>query len=249
MALVFDVSAEVALFRKSYTTTSQVSYPFPPPTAVAGLLAAILGLDHKAAQGSKNAAFWPALQGTCIAIGIKAPLRWFSTTINLLKFKSSNGDFGEHIQSKHQLVKKPRYRIYVSGGALYHELRRRLEKQEFIFTPYLGVAYALADINYLGEYDEQTVTDPETWTDTVLPLYPGVQLNIAKCAGIHRELVPFRMDEHRELKRTVTVIYPDNKGIGVNEAAAAGGRLWLTSRGSLAVSQVGTERVSWFEQW
>ena len=248
MALVFDVSAEVAMFRKAYTTTSQVSFPFPPPTAVAGLLAAIVGLDHNAARGSKNAAFWPALQGTRVAIGIRNPLRWFSTTVNLLKSKSSNGSFTEHIQSKHQLVKNPCYRIYVSGGGLYEDLKRRLEKGEFIFTPYLGTAYALADIRYLGEFDQQPVTGPETWTDTVVPLYAGVQLNIAKCGGIHRELVPFRMDAQRELKATVTVIYPD-EGAGASKTAEGSGRLWLSAKGSLEVTQVGFERVSWFEQW
>jgi CRISPR-associated protein Cas5h len=249
VALVFDVSAEVAMFRKAYTTTSQVSFPFPPPTAVAGLLAAIVGLDHNAAQGSKNAAFWPAFEGTRVAIGIKNPLRWFSTTVNLLKYKSPNGNLDEHIQSKHQLVKNPCYRIYVSGGQLCNDLRKRLERQEFIFTPYLGVAYALADIAYLGEYDEAAVDQPEIWVDTVVPLYAGVQLDIAKCGGIHRELVPFRLDSQRELKETVAVVYADSKETGLAKGSAAAGRLWLSSKGRLDVSQVGTERVSWFERW
>lgn len=249
MALVFDVSADVAMFRKSYTTTSQVSYPFPPPTAVAGLLAAITGIDHSAAQGSKNAAFWPALAGTRIAIGMRNPLRWFSTTINLIKYKTPNGSLGEHIQSKHQLVRKPCYRIYVSGGGLYSHLKKRLERQEFIFTPYLGTAYALADISYVGEFDEQVISEAATWVDTIMPLYEGVELDVVKCGAIHRELVPFRMNKGRELQTTVAVIYPDCRDAGITGGSGGTGRLWLKDRGKVEVSQVGAERVSWFERW
>ena len=244
MVLVFDVAAELAMFRKSYTTTSQVSYPFPPPTAIAGLLAAVTGIGHDAGNGCKNAAYWREMAGTRVALGLRNPVRWLSTTVNLIKYKNPNGNMGEHIQSKHQLVKKPHYRIYVSGGGMYAEIKRRLEKREFIFTPYLGVAYALADIKYLGEFDEEEIADQESFVNTVIPLYEGVQPDIKKCGAVHREIVPFRLDEHRQLKDTVTVIYPE-----IVDREADSGPLWLKARGKLVISQVGGERVAWFERW
>ncbi|WP_338826157.1 hypothetical protein MTBGP_05250 [Moorella thermoacetica] len=252
MVLVFDVAADLAMFRKSYTTTSQVSYAFPPPTAVAGLLAAIAGIDHGAGEGCKNAAFWQALAGCRVAVGLKNPLRWVSTTVNLIKYKTPNGSMGEHIQSKHQLVKNPRYRIYVSGGEIYAEVKKRLERNEFIFTPFLGVAYALADITYVGEYRESIINDKETWVDTIVPLYRGVQPDIQRCRGIHRELVPFRMDNKRELLKTVTVIYPEIKTASAEATGKDAGwdcRLWLKDKGELEVFQVAGERVCWFECW
>lgn len=48
MALVFDITSEYAMFRKFYTTTSSISYPFPPPTAIGGLIAAIIGEENEA---------------------------------------------------------------------------------------------------------------------------------------------------------------------------------------------------------
>lgn len=54
---VFEVSGRMAMFRKPYTTTSSVSYPFPPPTALAGMIAAILGYDNGASEKGWNAFF------------------------------------------------------------------------------------------------------------------------------------------------------------------------------------------------
>ena len=72
MVLIFDISSNIAMFRKPYTTTSLISYPFPPPTAVAGLLGAMTGLDNQAdSEGAGSAAFWDYMTGTRIAIGLK----------------------------------------------------------------------------------------------------------------------------------------------------------------------------------
>ena len=93
------VWSDLAMFRKPYTTTSQVSFPFPPPTAVAGLVSAIVGLGHGAEKEASNAAYWGSMAESQIGIGFINRIQYYSTTINLLKFKSRNGDMGEHIQS------------------------------------------------------------------------------------------------------------------------------------------------------
>ncbi|MGB4656082.1 MAG: CRISPR-associated protein Cas5, partial [Bacillota bacterium] len=43
---VFEASGPIAMFRKPYTTTSSVSFAFPPPTAIAGMIAAIIGIPN-----------------------------------------------------------------------------------------------------------------------------------------------------------------------------------------------------------
>jgi len=240
VVLVFDVYADMAMFRKPYTTTSLVSFPFPPPTAVAGLIGAIAGFDHGAARGSWRADFWHHLSGTQVALGFKKAPSWMTTAVNMIKFKTSNGNMGEHIQAKHQLLKKPSYRIYLRGGAIYPELKRRLERGEFVYTPYLGVAWALADVVYGGEFAETEVTAENTWVNTVVPLYEGVQVDVLRSGAVHRELVPYRLDEERRLQETVNVVYLDFKNKG---------RLWLKEKGKLTVSQVGEERVAWFGTW
>jgi CRISPR-associated protein Cas5h len=240
MVLVFDVSADLAMFRKPYTTTSLVSFPFPPPTAVAGLIGAVVGMDHGAAQGSWRADFWRHFSGSSISLRLKRAPSWLTTAVNLIKFKYPSGDMREHIQAKHQLLKKPAYRIYFKGGELYPELKKRLTRKEFVFTPYLGAAWALAEIDFCGEFPAEEITEEESWVDTVVPVLEGVKVDVLRSGAIHRELVPFRLDEERRLKETVNVVYQELQ----KEK-----KLWLKHKGNLSLSRVGDERVAWFANW
>lgn len=147
MAVAFDISAPIAMFRRPYTTTSSVSFPLPPPTAVAGLIGAIIGLSNGSYEKAFYAKYWDEMKGTKIALSIINPISWFSTTINFWNLKEPQKS--PHIRVKHQFVRQPKYRIYVHGG-VEEKLRQHLENGTFIYTPFLGTAYAIADIEYLG---------------------------------------------------------------------------------------------------
>ena len=41
--IVFDIWGDYAYFRRGYTTTSTLTYPFPSRTTIAGFIAGILG--------------------------------------------------------------------------------------------------------------------------------------------------------------------------------------------------------------
>ena len=58
------------------------------------------------------------------------------------------------IQVKHQFVIKPRYCIYVDGG-IEGKLLYMLKRESFKFTLYLGTAYAIADIQYIGHFETE----------------------------------------------------------------------------------------------
>ena len=111
MACVFDISGRYAIFRKSYTTTSSISFPFPPPTAVAGIIGAILGIVPNAHRSAECADYWNEMGGTRVAIGINRPIKWYRTGINFTNTKSNKTS--DHTQIKHQFIKEPSYRIYV----------------------------------------------------------------------------------------------------------------------------------------
>lgn len=241
MALVFDVGGDMALYRKPYTTTSMVSYPFPPPTAVAGLIAAIIGINHAADKNAKNARYWDKMTGVQVGIALQSPLRWINTAVNLMKFKTPNADMSEHIQVKHQLVKKPRYRIYVQGGEIYSDLKQRLKRGEFIYTPCLGAAYALADITYQGEYAAAAV-EPEVGFNTIVPAYEGLELDIVRSGAVFSEQVPVQMTATRRLSHTVQVYYVPP---GKTEKPA----LYVRNQGEVQSSMVNGEKVAWFNAW
>lgn len=241
MVLVFDVNGDMALFRKPYTTTSMISYPFPPPTALAGLIAGIIGINHRASQDARNAYCWEKMQGVQVGISLRGPIHWMNTAVNLMKYKTANADMSEHIQVKHQMVKKPAYRIFVQGGEIYQNLKWRLEREEFIYTPCLGAAYALADIKYLGEYEaEEAVLD--CGFHTVVPAYEGLELDIVRSGAVFSEQIPAQMTVKRRLSDTVQVYYTQP---GKSEIPL----LFLCNQGTLQSNLVNGEKVAWFNAW
>jgi len=236
MAVVFEISGPMAMFRKPYTTTSSISFAFPPPTAVAGLICAIVGIGHGSGGMACSASYWPELKGTRVALALRKPISWLRQTINFTNLKEPQKN--AHIQVKHQFVAKPSYQIYVSGG-LEERLGSFLEQGRFIYTPFLGVAYALADIRYGGSFEELTVKDDSVTVDTVVPWDESLELDVLGSGGAFKELVPFRMDEERQLLESSMVLY----------ATSPEDRIILKKRGSVDVSRCGDDVVAWFPAW
>ena len=188
MAVAFDISAPIAMFRRPYTTTSSVSFPLPPPTAVAGLIGAIIGLSNGSYEKAFYAKYWDEMKGTKIALSIINPISWFSTTINFWNLKEPQKS--PHIRVKHQFVRQTKYRIYVHGG-VEERLRQHLENGTFIYTPCLGTAYAIADIEYLGQFPLQPVDEKKISLASVLPLLDNqsVQIDIS-ASKQHSDTLP-----------------------------------------------------------
>jgi CRISPR-associated protein Cas5h len=236
VATVFEVTGPVAMFRKPYTTTSAVSFAFPPPTAIAGMIAAIIGLGNGSDQDATNAEYWSYMRGTRIAIRIAAPIRWKNHSVNL--WNTKNPQRNPRVQVKHQFVGSPRYRVYVSGG-LEEKLRSFIESETFIYTPCLGTAYAIADLQYIGFYPWSEAQEDVLEVDTVLPWDEGVKIDALRSGGAFREIVPFELDQERGLVESVTVLYP----------TAVDRKLHLLERGVLDVTRCGDDVVAWFPAW
>lgn len=235
MAVVFDCSSNMAMFRKPYTTTSSVSFAFPPPTAVAGLIAAITGAENGADKRADNAEYWSGLTGTQVAVALQCPIKWLRASINFWNVK--NPAKAPHIQVKHQFLSRPKYRIYVKGG-IEDALRDRLQRGEFVYTPYLGTAYCITSIEYAGCCEDEEVGGSEIMVNTVLPLADDVELDMSKSKKIFKETVPFKLTQDRGLDTSVTVLYTDNANT-----------LALKKRGSLDVTRCMDETVAWFPEW
>lgn len=244
MAVIFDCSSSMAMFRKPYTTTSSVSFAFPPPSAVAGLISAIIGIDNGASQNAARANYWDSkeLQGTRIALSIVEPIRWLRGAVNFWNVKQPQKT--PHIQVKHQFVASPKYRIFVEGG-VEARLRKHLKERSFVYTPYLGVAYAIAQIDYLETCSPQPVEEGEVMIDSLLPWGngEGIKIDIGKTGGVFSEIVPFRMSKERGLTESIKVVYP----------AKAGHPVHVKERGALNVSRCVVPNfdgvVAWFPEW
>jgi CRISPR-associated protein Cas5h len=208
MATAFEIKGPIALFRKPYTTTSTISFPIPTPTAVAGLIASILGLQNGSSAQGASANYWEAMPGTRIAIQRLNGTAWLSETINF--WNTKNPQKSPHIQVKHQFVRNPHYRIFVEGG-LETRLSAQLRAGRFFFTPNLGAAYALADIFFLGDFvAEKPRPSPEYEIHSAIPLTQQIEnsINYLATQGLMKDTFPFRLDAVRQVKETITLLYP-----------------------------------------
>ena len=237
MAVAFDINAPIAMFRRPYTTTSSVSFPIPP-TAVAGLLGAIIGLPNESDEKAFYAKYWDEMKGTKIALSIINPISWFSTTINFWNLKEPQKS--PHIRVKHQFVRQPKYRIYVHGG-VEERLRQHLENGTFVYTPFLGTAYAIADIDYLGQFPLQPVEEKEISLASVLPLLEEqtVKIDIIASRTVFRDTLPFSLSNERSLIKTINTIY----------TSSAKEKIHLTSWEGLDVTAYKDENIAWFPAW
>ena len=236
MAIVFDLSGDYAMFRKFYTTTSSISYPFPPPTSIGGLIAAIIGEENEADKKAHFASYWNILYDNRIAISLKSEIQWYTTSINFRNYKNPKNAI--HNIIKHQFVKNPSYRIFVEGP-IEEKLESYLKSGQFIFTPYLGTAYSLAKINYIGSFDSLEIETSEVSINSLIPVDYKPDINLKKTNGIFKDIVPLQMDSERNLVRSITVFYPANveNGIIVENPEKVG-----------AVC-VGEDNIVWLPKW
>ncbi|ELZ84466.1 CRISPR-associated Cas5h family protein [Haloferax gibbonsii ATCC 33959] len=82
--LVFDVSGDFAHFRKPETTSPAQTFGIPPRTTVAGMTAAILGLDRDSYYDTFSR------ESSRIAVQLRSPIRRISLGINILTTEGSS---------------------------------------------------------------------------------------------------------------------------------------------------------------
>jgi len=236
-AVVFDIEGSLGMFRRPYTTTSSVSYPIPPPTAIAGILGAILGIENGSGTRGGNALYWKQMVGSQVAIAIRKPIRFASHSLNLLNTK--NPDKFPRIQVKHQFLKDPAFRVYYKGP-LGQKLTTHLEEGIFPFSPFLGVAYAPARIRFIGHFplgEAETGKGIDSVVPCASPEPPPVDL---KATGeLEMVVMPFQMTFERRLMKSVSVLFHPRGGKIFLKGPVSGGE----------VSRVGLEQVCWFDPW
>ncbi len=217
MATVFEISGPLAFYRKPYTTTSSTSFPLPPPTAIAGLLAGILGISNGCNEEAIASNYWNYLSHTRIAIQRLNFGAWYSTTINFRNTKDPQKNI--HLRIKHQFVKNPHYRIFVQGG-IEEDLNSRLVSRKFHYTPTLGTAYALAEIVYCGSFDFDShliSNEEEIEIQSAIPVSENADMtiNFIKTQGLMKDSFPFCMDSKRTILETIHLLYPSNPNKGI----------------------------------
>ena len=151
--LAFDIWGDYAYFRRGYTATSTLSFPFPSRTTVSGLISSILGIKRDSYYDIFNA------QNSKIGINILNPIKKVRFNLNYINTK-----LGYHLwdikdqdslrtQVRVEFLKDPKYRIYVSlnDNKLMDDLFELLYNHQSIYTPYLGISECIANFQLVGD--------------------------------------------------------------------------------------------------
>jgi len=153
--IVFEIWGRYGMFRKYFTTSSPLSYSFPPRTTIMGIIAAMFGFDRDSYYEKLS-----SKQGG-IAVEILNPIKKTKFSTNYVDTKiQKNGLIEGRTQIRCEYVKNPKYRVYVhfKDSVLQDKLKNILQNKEFYYTISLGIAQHLANIRFLGEFNLQQIS-------------------------------------------------------------------------------------------
>jgi len=218
--LIFDLWGDYGLFKRFYTTASPLSFAVPPPTALAGILGAITGVDKR----NYMVAFGP--EECRLGLRLIGPLKKTRLGLNWVNTSGETdpyfraGIVAEHNPVKVELLKEPRYRVYASlrDPERQEQLGARLRSGQCVYNVSLGPANLLASFRFVAE--EPLVASGPVFREvtTVTPIasirWPrdgrGVQFEEGQ--RFVRERLPRQMSPDRQVSQYVEVLVETSGG-------------------------------------
>lgn len=221
-ALIFDIYGEYGHFRKFNTTTSPLTYSIPTPSAIYGLLGAVLGIEredshNKIREKKEHLREVFSSENASVAVRTLSEIKKVNIGFNLLNTKSDNAYFNienkknEHgrTQIEYEILKDPKFRIYLSWDHLLkYELIERLKNKRFHFNPYLGLSQMTSNIDFVGEMElveisEKDYIDFNTAINLseIQSVNSPIDINYIKERVFQVETFPLDMQIDRTIKR------------------------------------------------
>lgn len=204
--LSFDVSSTLAQFRKSYTTTSALTYSIPPPSSLRGLVGAIIGLQYGEMQKK--------LESARFGVQVLREIKKSRIMTNLINTKVDIAPLGiagpPRIQVRFEYVYEPLYRIYFSSpnSEIMNSLKDMLVQHKSHFTPYLGTAYCIADCRWSMEYHGRLKEiSGETEVLTAVPKDWIKKMSVREGTRYMVERVPTKIDRYRTPEGYIDLIF------------------------------------------
>jgi len=162
--LSFTVRGPWGHFRRIEGNIVKQTYRIIPRTTVAGLLAAVLGIERDGYYdlfGPDNSAV--AIEPVREIRTVNMPMNTLSTAAGNLQALNSRGKISMKLpdpttlrqQHNYEVLVDPAYRIdlTLTDDQWYTELRETLAAGESHYVPSLGLSEHLADIEYHGEFN------------------------------------------------------------------------------------------------
>lgn len=205
--LVFDIWGDYAHFRKYFTTSSPLTFSFPPKTSIYGVLGAILGLDKKEYLNSFQ-------DKECeVAISIineikktRVPINYINTkdAIDMSKIKSRT-------QVNLEILKDCKYRIYVKhkNNKIYEALKAMLIEKKCCYTISLGLSEFIANFNYIGEFEVEEVKGNNELVEisSIIKFDEDIKIKIEEDREYMKDTIYNEMNLERETTEFLSILY------------------------------------------
>ncbi|SHO50563.1 type I-B CRISPR-associated protein Cas5b [Anaerocolumna xylanovorans] len=155
--ICFKLKGDYGHFKPYYTTSSPTTYSLMPPTALYGLIGAVLGFPKE------DNLYYSKLEeaGLKVGIGLLTPLRKTSMSTNLVNTKGNfwvptgRNTNGVRTPTRYEYVVGQEYLIFVSmtDEILLEKLADRLKEHRFAYSISMGLAGLLAEVELIA-YEE-----------------------------------------------------------------------------------------------
>lgn len=211
--LIFDIWGDYAHFHRYFTTTSPLSFPFPPRTVLCGLISAIIGIDREnyLSHFKKDAAN--------IALKLINPVKKFMLSKNLINTQDDifillkKVGHEPRTQIRFELMKNVKYRIYFnhSDTELYEKCKSFIKAHKSFYTPYLGQSEFLCNFSYVNETKAELKKINEfVEIDSVIPTPILSQIDFEETKEYFTTTIPAEMDVDRTVTEYEEVLYERN---------------------------------------
>jgi len=194
-------------YRKFYTTTSALTYSLPTFSALKGLLAAILWFEKDSYnQEFSNVKLWIKLLNS-----VQKHIIW----LNFLN-KPENIKKGDlYTQIKFEILLSPSYEIFVADENFkyFDDLVKKLSFHRREYTPYLGVAFFIANIRYVWIFETKEQIYENVEVSSIISfekLKDWSNLIIKKNQMLEIENLPYAIDSQRNCMWLRKVIFDSN---------------------------------------
>lgn len=230
--LIFDLKGNIAHFRKFYTSSSSLSYSFPPRTTLTGIIGAILGRE-------RNSYYEEFSADNCkIALSIRSPIRKIMQTVNYIwtkdGYSSAQGVINLFIARKQKkyptpielvvnsnLTEEIIYRVYFyhKDNTVMNDLYTIIKNGKSKYPVFLGLSEFLATVNFISDVPMPNINEikSEKAADivTICNAEHIAEFNFAlddKTALQYvEEKMPLEFTAGREIKRTANFIHEKNQ--------------------------------------
>jgi CRISPR-associated protein Cas5h len=208
--LVFDIFGDFAHFRKYFTTTSPLTFAFPPPITVAGILGAIYGADKK------DYLDYFGYDKCKVALQIINPVQKVRMGLNLINTKDNKQlllikkkNHEPRTQIRTEFVRNPKYRIYFyhPEETIYDKMKSILQNHKAFYTFSLGLSELLADYQFIGEFDAIEKQDQFENISSVFTQNNFLEIKIDINKKILKDKMPLKINYERIVDIYDEVIY------------------------------------------